>query len=145
MAGEASEYLPGDGLYEEFIRQGFTPGESTIYKFALRTSVDDLKNAQYGSTRSTRKCLSFELGVSAISVSVETVTARYVEADEADHPDWYFEGAVIESGFNLIPAGSRVRLYLVSLYGHDLEDGYIQLMADPNPDPSAAFRYTEEP
>jgi hypothetical protein len=114
--------------------------------FNPRASVNDLKEAQYGSTRSTRKCLNFELGNASLFVTVEVVAAQYVEDEEgADHPDWYFEGTVIESGFNPIPTGSRVRLYLVSVYGSDLDDGYIQLIADPDPDPSAAFRYTEEP
>ncbi|MFG2377621.1 hypothetical protein ACGFY9_39950 [Streptomyces sp. NPDC048504] len=146
MAGEIAAYSPGDRLYDGFVRQGFIPGQPVIYMFNPRaSSVDDLKEAQYGSTRINRKCLSFEMGGATLAITVETVTARYVEDDEADHPDWYFEGRVIESGFNPIPAGSRARLYLVSLYGHDLEDGYVQLIADPDPDPNAAFRYTEEP
>lgn len=146
MAGDVSTYAPGDLLYERFMREGFTPGQSVIYMFNPDASVNDLKEAQYGSTRSTRKCLDFELGGSTISVTVETVTARYIEDDnEADHPDWYFEGAVVESGFDPIPAGSRVRVYFVSAYSSELNDGYVQLIADPDPDPSAAFRYSEEP
>jgi hypothetical protein len=146
MASDVAEYPPGDRMYEGFVREGFIPGQPVIYMFNPHAlSVNDLKEAQYGSTRSTRKCLDFELGDSTISVTVETVTARYVEDDECDHPDWYFEGEVVESGFNPIPTESRVRVYFVSLHGPDLEDGYIQLITDPDPDPNAAFRYTEEP
>ncbi|WP_369042474.1 hypothetical protein [Streptomyces sp. Midd1] len=145
MTGEIAAYPPGHQLYEGFVRQGFTPGQPVIYMFNPHASVNDLKEAQYGSTRSTRKCLDFELGDSTISVTVETVTARYVDDDEAVHPDWYFEGAAIKSGFNPIPAGSRVRVYFVSVYSPDLNDGYIQLISDPHPDLNAAFRYTEEP
>ncbi|MBV7699925.1 hypothetical protein [Streptomyces sp. TRM70350] len=147
MANTVGEYGPDSGMYADFVHQGFKPGAHVIYKFHPCISVDDLKAAQYDSTYHDRKRLVFAIGsAGGVALVVDSVTAMFVDDEpDYDHPNWRVECAVVDSDFDGLPSSSKVNLYFVSVYGSSLDDGYIQLIADPDPDPNAAFRYTEEP
>lgn len=147
MTNNVSECAPGNGPYEDFVSQGFRPGSHIIYKFRPYISVEELKEAQYGSTYHDRKSLMFEIGrTGVVSVTVDSVAAIFVDDEpEYGHPNWRVECTIVDSDMSDIPSSSRVNLYFVNVYGEDLEDGYIQLIADPDPDLNATFRYVEEP
>lgn len=145
-----TEEQPGSTLYAMFKEYGFEPGE-TVYKIYPHLPLEELKEAQYGSTYTDPKTLRIKLSEDeAFNVIVQTVSILFIEDVDGNHesgyflyPNWLVEGWILTSALNRTGDAMRFRMCLEGFVGgKTISEGWFQRVPK-NSDPNGSMRWAE--
>jgi hypothetical protein len=107
---------------QRWIERGFNP-DLPIHEFFGCFSLKDAQRSLFDTTYSNPVAVTLtddREGAVQISVVIYLATPSYAPNDETgigyeDHPDWYFEGWVMNAGIQPEPVQRRVRILVCTM------------------------------
>jgi hypothetical protein len=151
FASRLKKEQPGSRFYAMLKAYGFEP-DTTVYKICPFLSLENLKEARYGSTYTDPKTIRVKLSKEeSLNVVVLAVSALFIKDEGGEfsetgyfpHPNWLIEGWVLSSD----PTSQvvRVRICLEGFVGETtISEAWLQRVPK-NSDPDGSICWVELP